>query len=185
MSPMSFDYGPRRLEELSFNDHKVPVSIKVKRDYLDELVNGYGFTVSAASRGLYLGDGDLGSAVQWMEKHQEEKDFNLPLMVEDQKEEIPDLETKKKNEEKEKEEKRKLKEMQDLVKKKLDEDAKKIDTETTVELVEGSRIRTKLKDNMDDYLLIRESGQWKNWEEGIKEKKQKIKKHLEQYVLIT
>ncbi len=68
-------------EEVKKFEEGMPISPFVKKEFVDELLV-YGFTKNASEKALYLTGGvSPEKAMEWIEKHQNEPDFNEELRI--------------------------------------------------------------------------------------------------------
>ena len=162
---MNRRFAQIRREEIIRDQERVPVTLVVDQDLLKTLQNDYGFTKFGAARALYVTGGkDIDKVVEYIEKHQEDKDFNTLMEISAPTKFSKDLHKPAKKEVV-KEKSKPTAETKKAFHTKLLEDAKKLELHRGTESTLGLGVRVEAKEDLEDLLRLRESGDWRKDQE--------------------
>ena len=141
----------QKMEDVKVFDQGMSISGLVKKELVDMLI-ACGFSKTVSEKALYLTGGtSTDKAMDWVEQHQLDKDFEEELRIVGQKEEPP------KSALSEEEARRKARELQEQIRKKQKEREEKNEREREQERLKGTKAMAEAKERLEEASIIREA----------------------------
>ena len=160
-------FASLRRDELIRDQEKIPVITLVDKDLLQRLQDVFGLPRFGAARALYMTGGrDLEAALDYADKHQNDKDFNTSMEIMSPSKFSREAHTPYKPDPKDKKP-HPSKEIRDAYKSRLQSEVEKHELKRGVEAISGLGLRTDTPGNLEALLQLRETEAWKEDEKQL------------------